>query len=64
MDQTLVFGLAAVLVIGALLFAFVSKMTNKKCKKHFNVEQYQARCLANEQRLKSDNPASFHLSVL
>ncbi len=64
MDQSIVFGLAAILIVGALLFAIISKVTIKKCAKHLNVEQYRVKCLAIEQQLKRDEVSSYHLSVL
>lgn len=63
-DYTSVFGLAAILVIGALLFAFVSIFTVRKSARHLNIEQYHVKYLAIENQLKRDEPSSYHLVVL
>jgi DNA-binding transcriptional ArsR family regulator len=64
MNQSIVFGFAAILILGTLLFAFISKATNKNCSKRMDVEQYRVRWLAIEQRLKREEVLSYHLSVL
>ena len=62
MDQSIIFFLAAIIIVGALLFALTC--ANKKGKKYLNVEYYRAKCLEIEHQLKSDQPSSFHLSVI
>lgn len=64
MDQSIVFGLAAILVLGAVLFSIIGKLTIKKCSKHLDVEQYRVKCLANEQQLKREEPNSYQMTVL
>lgn len=64
MDYSLVFGLAAILIIGALLFAFIGRMTVRRCVKHLNVEQYRVKYLAIENQLKREDSSSYHLAVL
>ena len=64
MSYTIVLLFAGIIIIGALMFAFIGKMTRGKRKKHLNIEQYRVKCLAIENQLKRDNPSSYHLSVL
>lgn len=64
MDFPIVFGLSAILLVGALLFAVISKTTFKKTSKHLNVDQYRSKCLAIENQLKRDEMSSYHLTVL
>jgi len=63
-DYAIVFGLAAILIVGAVLFAFISKVTVKKCSRRLDVEQYRVKYLAIENQLKRDEPSSYHLVVL
>ena len=62
MDQSIVFFLAAIIIVGALLFALTC--VKKRGKKFLNVEYYRAKCLEIEHQLKPDQPSSFHLSVI
>ena len=62
MDQTLVFFLAAIIIVGSVLFALMAK--GKKGGKRIDVDHYRAKCLEIEHQLKSDEPSSYHLSVL
>jgi transposase len=64
MDQSIIIGLAVILILGAVLFAVISKLTTQKTSKHLDVEQYRVKCLAIEQQLKPNEPSSCHLSVL
>ena len=64
MDCSIVWGLAVVLILGAILFAVLTKLTNQKTSKRLNVEHYRVKCLAIEQQLKRDEVSSYHLSVL
>ena len=64
MDFPIVFGLSAVLLIGTLLFAVISKTTSKNTAKRLNVDQYRSKCLAIENQLKRDEISSYHLTVL
>jgi hypothetical protein len=64
MDYTIVFGLAAILILGALLFALIGKITTRKCAKRLNVDQYRVKYLAIENQLKREDSSSYHLSVL
>jgi hypothetical protein len=64
MNQSVVFGLAAILILGALLFAVISKLTIQKSTKHLNIEQYRVKYLAIENQLKRDEVSSYHLTVL
>lgn len=61
MDQSVVFFLAAILIVGALFFAFIS---TRKGTKHLDVEYYRAKCLEIEHQLKETEPSSYHMSVL
>jgi hypothetical protein len=64
MDQSIIFLLAIIIILGAVLFAIIGRLTIGKCAKHLNVEQYRVRWLAIEHQLKREEPSSFHLSVL
>ena len=61
-DQGLIFFLAAVVVVGALVLALIC--ATKKGRKNLNVEYYRAKCLEIEHMLKRDEFSSYHLSVL
>ena len=62
MDQSIIFFLAAIIVIGALVFALIC--ATKKGHKNLNVEYYRTKCLEIEHQLKRDEFSSYHLSVL
>ncbi len=62
MDQTVVFMLAAILIIGVVIFSMMT--LGKGDKKNLNVDYYRSKWLTIEQQLKSDEPSSFHLVVL
>ena len=63
-DYSIVLGLAVVVILGGLMFFFMSKSTNKKCRTHLNVEEYRVKFLAAENQLKRDDQGSYSLSVL
>ncbi len=63
MDFALIFFLSAIIIIGGLLFAIITKLSKTTTKK-IDVEHFRAKCLEIEHQLKPDNPNSFHLSVL
>lgn len=62
MDQTIIFFLAAVIFIGALVLWLIS--STKKGRIYLNVEYYRAKCLEIEHQLKRDEFSSYHLSVM
>lgn len=64
MDQNLsiIFFLAAVLIFGGLLFAFIA--LTKRGPKALDVEKYRSRWLTIEQQLRRDEVSSYHLSIL
>jgi len=62
MNQSIIFFLAALVIVGALMFALISR--SKKGSKKIDVEYFRIKCLEIEHQLVPDNPASFHLSVL
>lgn len=62
MNLSIIFFLAAVLIIGALLLFLIC--VTKKGVKHLDVEKYRVRCLAIEQQFKKEEPSSYHLAVL
>ena len=64
LDYTVMLGLAAIIILGGLMFLFVSKFTVKKSRKHLNVEEYRVKFLASENQLKRDDLSSYNLSVL
>jgi hypothetical protein len=62
MDQSIVFFFAAIIIVGALLFALISN--SKKGTRRLDVERYRVKYLAIENQLKRDENSSYHLSVL
>lgn len=64
MDQTLsvIFFLAAVFIVGGLLFAVIALA--KRGPRNLDVEKYRSRWLAIEQQLKRDEVSSYHMSIL
>ena len=62
MDQSVVFFLAAVIFVGALVLTLIC--SGKKGRKHLNVEYYRSRCLEIEHQLKRDEFSSYHISVI
>jgi hypothetical protein len=62
MDQTVIFFLAAVILVGALILTLIC--SNKKGRKYLNVEYYRAKCLEIEHQLKRDEFSSYHLSII
>ena len=62
MDQTIIFFLAAIIFVGALLLVFLGFL--KQGTKKLDVEKYRAKCLMIEHQLIKDQPSSYHLSVL
>lgn len=61
-DGSVIFLLAGIVLLGALLFYLTSFI--KKGIKHLDIEKYRAKCLEIEHQLKPDEPASYHLVVL
>lgn len=62
MDQTVIFMFAAIIIVGALLFAIIG--FNKKGRLNLDVEHYQKKWFAIEQQLKKDEVSSYSLAVL
>ena len=62
MDGGVVAFVLAILVVAVLVFVAIL-LTGKRAH-HFNVEQYQARMLAIENKLQKDNPATYVTSIL
>ena len=52
----------AILILAVLVFVAIL-LTGKRAH-HFNVEQYQARMLAIENKLQKDNPATYAISII
>lgn len=63
MDLALIFFLSAIIIVGGLLFAVITKLSRTSSRK-IDVEHFRAKCLEIEHQLKSDDPNSYHLSVL
>lgn len=63
MDQLIIFFLAIILIVGALLFALISSLS-KKGRKVLDVERFRTKCLEIEHKLKKDEPSSYQLTVL
>lgn len=62
MDGGAIAFILAILVVAILVFVAIL-LTGKRAH-HFNVEQYQARMLAIENKLQKDNPATYVTSIL
>jgi hypothetical protein len=64
MDSSIsvIFFLAAILILAAILFAVIT-LTKKSAPK-LNVDKYRSRWLTIEQQLKREEPMSCHLCVL
>lgn len=62
MEHSIILLFAAIIIVGALLFAFIC--VTKKGAKRLDVERYRVKYLAIENQFKRDEPSSFHLSVL
>ena len=62
MNTWIIFFLAIVLIVGALLFFLVSTL-NKKGVKKLDVERFRAKCLEVEHQLKRDEPPTYQMSV-
>lgn len=62
MDGGVVTFIFAILIVAVLVF--VAILLTGKRGYHFNVEAYQSRFLAIENRLKQDNPATFVTTII
>ncbi len=62
MDQTVVFFLAGILIVAAIILALICG--SKKGVKRLDVERYRVRYLAIENQLKRDEESSHHLVVI
>ena len=62
MNQSIIFIFAAIIIVGALLFALTC--INKKGTKHLDVERYRVKYLEIENHLKRDESSSYQLTVL
>ena len=62
MDGGVVTFIFAILIVGVL--AFVAILITGRRTHHFNVQAYQARILAIENKLKKDNPATYVTTVI
>lgn len=62
MDQTTIFVFAAIIIVGALMFAIIGM--NKKGHKNLDIAHYQKKWFAIEQQFKKDDISSYSLTVL
>jgi hypothetical protein len=62
MELPVIFLLAAVVILGALVFGLTC--LPKKGKKYLDVQHYRAKCLEIEHQLKQDEPSSYHLAIM
>ena len=62
MDGGVVTFIVAIIIVAVLVF--VAILLTGKRGYHFNVEAYQSRFLAIENKLKQDNPATFAVTVI
>lgn len=63
MDFNLIFFLAGILIVGALMFGVIC-LFGKKGNKILDIEHYRARVLEIEHQLKQGDQPTYHLSVL
>ncbi len=63
MDLLLIFFLSGIIIVGALLFALMTKLSRISSKK-IDVQHFRAKCLEYEHQLKSDDPNSYYVSVI
>ena len=62
MDGGVVTFIIAILIVA--VFVFIAILLTGKRGYHFNIESYQARFLAIENKLKQDNPATFMTTII
>lgn len=62
MDQMIIYMFAAIIIVGALLFAVIG--FTRKGPKHIDVDHYRMKWLAIEKQLKRDEISSYSLAVL
>lgn len=62
MDGGVVFFILAILIVA--VFVFVAILLTGKRGHHFNVEAYQAKFLAIENKLSKDNPATYMTTII
>lgn len=62
MDGGVVTFIIAILIVA--VFVFISILLTGKRGHHFNIEAYQAKFLAIENKLQQDNPASFMTTII
>lgn len=62
MELSIIFLFAAIIIIGAVLFAVIAG--GHKGAKKLDVEKFRSKCLAIEQSFKKEDVASYHLAVL
>lgn len=62
MDQSIIFFFAAIIIVGAIMFALIC--STKKGSRRIDIEQYRVKYLAIENQLRRDEPSSYHLAVL
>jgi len=62
MDQTTIFFFAAIIIVGALMFAIIGM--NKKGHKNLDIAHYQKKWFVIEQQFKKDDISSYSLTVL
>jgi len=62
MDQTTIFVFAAIIIVGALMFAIIGM--NKKGHKNLDIAHYQKKWFVIEQQFKKDDISSYSLTVL
>lgn len=61
MDQTVMFFLAGVLIVGGLLFTV---LTMRRGPKLLDVDKYRSRWMSIEQQLKRDELSTYHLAII
>lgn len=62
MDQTLIFFLSAIIIVGALIFGIICR--TKGIKKSLDVEFYRVRYMSIENKLKKYEPSTYHISII
>lgn len=62
MELSIIFIFATIIIVGAILFAFISR--GHHGAKKLDVEKFRSKCLAIEQSFKQGEVPSYHLAVL
>lgn len=62
MDNVLIFFLAAIIIVGAILFGIICR--TKKGSKRLDVEYFRVKYMAIENQLKKGDSSTYHMPVI